>query len=362
MRAARATRDRRRRAPSAPAPPCVEGGRRRLARRPPGRLRVGRLGRACDDVEPIRPQRRARGLDARRPAQARARTAAAAPGVCELRRGRRCPPEELLRRRVADDRSIGHRDHPVRRGQAALEPVLGEHDRRVGVLVEPPQQRRTARRPRPDPAARSARRARSAPAARRARRRARRAGARRPTARRSDGRAGARSRARAPPPRPPRATAGAGSPRFSSGNASSARTVPITTCVSGSWNSVPTAAASSPGPCSRVSIPATDTRPASTPPWKWGTSPLAARSRVDLPDPDAAGEHDELAGADRQARPRRSAGRRASGIPVAHPFELEHVLAHRCTPRRSANGSSAHASSAAATAIAPAPTGACSDG
>ena len=30
------------------------------------------------------------------------------------------------------------------------------------------------------------------------------------------------------------------SPRFSSGNASSARTVPITTCVSGSWNSVPT--------------------------------------------------------------------------------------------------------------------------
>ena len=45
----------------------------------------------------------------------------------------------------------------------------------------------------------------------------------------------------------PRATAAAPRPRFSSGNASSARTVPITTCVSGSWNSVPATAAISAG-------------------------------------------------------------------------------------------------------------------
>ena len=60
----------------------------------------------------------------------------------------------------------------------------------------------------------------------------------------------------------PRATAAAPSPRFSSGKASSARTVPSTTWVSGSWNSVPATAASRAGPCSRVSRPPTSTRPA----------------------------------------------------------------------------------------------------
>ena len=84
----------------------------------------------------------------------------------------------------------------------------------------------------------------------------------------------------------PRATAAGANPRFSSGNASSARTVPISTCVSGSCSSVPATAASSPGPCSRVSSPAQRSRPANTPPWKCGTSPQAARSSVDLPEPD----------------------------------------------------------------------------
>ena len=60
----------------------------------------------------------------------------------------------------------------------------------------------------------------------------------------------------------------------------------MTTCVSGSWNSVPATAASSAGPCSRVSIPPTSARPANSPPWKCGTSPEAMRSSVDLPDPD----------------------------------------------------------------------------
>ena len=59
------------------------------------------------------------------------------------------------------------------------------------------------------------------------------------------------------------------------------------TCVSGSWNSVPTTAASFAGPCSRVSSPPHSTRPANVPPWKCGTSPHAARSSVDFPDPEA---------------------------------------------------------------------------
>ncbi len=83
-----------------------------------------------------------------------------------------------------------------------------------------------------------------------------------------------------------RAIAAADSPRFSSGKASSARTVPISTWVSGSWNRLPTEADSAPGPWVRVSSPLTVTRPANSPPWKCGTSPAAARSRVDLPAPD----------------------------------------------------------------------------
>ena len=78
-------------------------------------------------------------------------------------------------------------------------------------------------------------------------RRARRAGARPRRARRSAARADARCRAparppppRAPPPPPPRR----GSP---AGRRARPVTVPITIWVSGSWNSVPTARASSPG-------------------------------------------------------------------------------------------------------------------
>jgi hypothetical protein len=85
----------------------------------------------------------------------------------------------------------------------------------------------------------------------------------------------------------PRATAAALQPRFSSGNASSDRTVPMTTCVSGSWNSVPATAETSAGPCSRVSSPPHASRPANAPPWKCGTSPAAARRSVDFPEPDA---------------------------------------------------------------------------
>ena len=64
------------------------------------------------------------------------------------------------------------------------------------------------------------------------------------------------------------ATVAAGSPRCSSGSSSSARTPPITICVSGSWKTVPHTAASSPGPWSRTSSPPTLSSPVASPPWK----------------------------------------------------------------------------------------------
>ena len=64
---------------------------------------------------------------------------------------------------------------------------------------------------------------------------------------------------------------------------------------------MPTAWASSPGPCSRVSSPATIARPANVPPWKWGTSPLAILSSVDLPEPEAPATTTSCAGRDLEA-------------------------------------------------------------
>ena len=72
----------------------------------------------------------------------------------------------------------------------------------------------------------------------------------------------------------------------------------------------------------------TVTRPEKSPPWKWGTKPLAAPSSVDLPDPEAP--------ATPRARPARVSARlgqrRADGprIAVADAIEFEH--AHRLDP------------------------------
>ena len=63
-----------------------------------------------------------------------------------------------------------------------------------------------------------------------------------------------------------RARAAGGSPRISSGNASSPRTVVETTCVSGSWATRPTAPPSSAGPWSRTSRPPTSISPLTSPP------------------------------------------------------------------------------------------------
>ena len=110
----------------------------------------------------------------------------------------------------------------------------------------------------------------------------------------------------------PRATAASLQPRFSSGNASSARTVPITTCVSGSWNSEPATADSSAGPCSCESRPPATSRPTNSPPWKCGTSPAAARSSVDLPEPEPPARTTNSPGSTR-SETSASAGRPASG-------------------------------------------------
>ena len=83
-----------------------------------------------------------------------------------------------------------------------------------------------------------------------------------------------------------RERAAGATPRSSSGSSISARTVVLTTCVSGSWATIPTASASSAGPCERTSIPATSSSPSIAPPWKCGTRPQPARSRVDFPDPE----------------------------------------------------------------------------
>jgi hypothetical protein len=70
------------------------------------------------------------------------------PGQAEHACGRRLegglgaarPGEEPAGRRVAGDRAVAHHDDAIRRGQAPLEAVLGQDDRRPPLLVQPPQE------------------------------------------------------------------------------------------------------------------------------------------------------------------------------------------------------------------------------
>ena len=110
----------------------------------------------------------------------------------------------------------------------------------------------------------------------------------------------------------PRATAPAPSPRPSSGNAISARTEPMTTCVSGSWNRLPAVADSAAGPWSRVSSPPQRASPANVPPWTCGTMPAAARRSVDFPAADPPASTTNSPGSMRSVTSR-SAGSRAPG-------------------------------------------------
>ena len=295
--------------------PCARGARgaasgaRSERRASPCERRASRRRPPPRPAPPSARERAARLFDrhrASRPGR-RARTAA--------RRGGAGAGQPRARRLVGDEPAVAQLDHPVGGGQAALQPVLGEQDRGPPLLVEPAQdaEQLVARdrvqlrgrlveqqQPRPPRQRGGERDALQLAAAQLVRRAVEQA---------------ARGRARAPPPRHPRATAGAAQPRFSSGNASSARTVPITTCVSGSWKSVPATAASCAGPCSRVSSPPVSTRPPNVPPWKCGTSPARGPQQRRLPRARAAGEQHQLAGLDRQRDvvERRAARRRDSG-------------------------------------------------
>ncbi len=232
-----------------------------------------------------RAQRRARLPDADRRRRRPARANSFAPGVCSA--GARSPaqrrnacgsPSQASRRARARSRGRPRRGSAragARRARSSS-PTPGS-----AVAAA-----RSARLRRPGRAARWARRAARCGAGRRAPRRARRAASLPPRARAWGGRAASRCRARAPPPRPRARPPPRRAPRLSSASASSARTELITSCVSGSWKSTPTNAPRRAGPCSRVSRPASVTRPAKRPPWKCGTRPQAARSSVDLPCPE----------------------------------------------------------------------------
>ena len=273
----------RRRRRSAPA----AGGRRRVRR--------GRLGRqaarraAPPRVAGPRPAAAQPGepRTAARPACCERRAAAARE---EVRGGRR-------RRATAPSPSATTRSAA---GQAALEPVLGEHDRGPPLLVEAPQDaEQLVAGDRVELGGRLVEQQQRA-GARRAPRRARRAGARRRTARASSGRAGARSPSASAASSTPRATAAGAQPRFSSGNASSARTVPITTCVSGSWNSVP----GDRGQLGRAVLarvePADQRAPGELAAVEVRHEPGRGAQQRRLARARAAGEHDELARLDAQ--------------------------------------------------------------
>ena len=134
-----------------------------------------------------------------------------------------------------------------------------------------------------------------------------------------------------------RATAAAGSPRCSSASAISARTPLITTCDSGSWNSVPQTRESSLGPCSRTDMPATASSPDASPPWKCGTTPHAATQQRGLAAAGLPGHDGERPGLElqRQLAERGPCGLRvAVGEVLGEQDRLRHAPPPAVRPRR----------------------------
>ena len=70
-----------------------------------------------------------------RPARANSRAAGVCSGGASVAR----PLQEAARVPIADDASAGERDHAIGGGEAALEPVLDEHDGGLPLLVETAQ-------------------------------------------------------------------------------------------------------------------------------------------------------------------------------------------------------------------------------
>ena len=269
---------------------CQTPSKRSAARRAARRARAARATPASPRSAPTRARRSASRSSPRARSAARASLTPAGGGRRPAPRGTCAPPasaararasaaqaRNAARRRVAGDRAVGQRDDAVGGRQAALEPVLGEQDRRPPLLVEPPQQ--------PDQLVagdgvelRGRLVEQHQPRAARQRRAERDAlqlaaadsSVRRPVQQVRDPE---RERRLLHPARDRRRRRGRGSPAGTP--ARRARSL-ITTCVSGSWNSEPaTARQLAPAraracPCRRRAP-----RPPNVPPWKCGTSPAA---------------------------------------------------------------------------------------
>ena len=260
------------------------------------------------------------------------------------------PLEELARRRVARHRAVHHRDHAVRRRQAALQPVLGHHHRGAPVLVQAPEL--------PDElVARHGVELRGglvehAAATGRApsRRRSPRAGARRRRACRCGGRAGAprRGRAPSPPPRgPPSRPARRGAPAAAPARRARRPSPPASRAPGRPCR---TRRPARPGPCSRTSRPPTLSSPLASPPWKCGTRPQSARSSVDLPEPDTPASTVNVPGSSSSVMSR-SDGRAASGIAVAEALGHHERLRHGPPPSAPRGRRTARARAAARAAL-----------
>ena len=321
-------------------PDAVECERRRVPLAPPGALRRCHRGSAPrrHPAAARAAQRVARPLDADRGRADASAAESRAAGVRTPARAR--PTPGTPRAGVA-------RDVPCR-ARSRGRPPRQRSSRCSASTTAVPHSSLSRRRTR---RARRRRRGRAATSARRA---ARPAGARQrrpsatrcsspPAARWSTDRAGPRSPARAPPP-PPRARPPPDRVRGSPAG-TRARRGPSPS-RSASWG--PGRACRRPrdlaGPFSRVSSPATRTRPANVPPWKCGTSPRGAQQRR-LPGSAHAGDDHEFALLDAQVDAAQRPARR--GVGVADRLELEDG-GHGSIPRRLANGASAATPSASA--------------
>ena len=268
------------------------------------------------------------------------------------------PDQEAARVGVAGDRAVAHRDHAVGGAQAALEPVLGEHDGRPPLLVDPAQdaeqlvardrvelRRRLVeqRHPRPSGQRRAERHALQFAAGQLVRRAVeqpgdpeRERGLLHPARDRGRGQAGVLERkgqlgAHRPHDdlrlgileqraRDGRERRGVVGPRVEPGDLQPAG-----------------------------ELPAVEVRHEPGGGAQQGRLARAARAR----------EHDELAGRDLEVDVAQR-GRGRAGVAVRHVVEAQG--AHRPMPRRSANGSRAHAASSAHSPSCSGPTGALKDG
>ncbi len=183
--------------------------------------------------------------------------------------------QHVVDRSVGDDDALGvEHDDPIDEADGGIEIVLDEQDGAVAGRDELAERGVHLFDARGDRGSRWARPARAAVNPSRGRTRSRAAGDRRPRGGRGSRRDAPRARRDAVRPRRVRARrrrASAGSP---GPKATSSSSVPVTSCASGSWNTIATWVVSSATDAPRVSRPATSTRARRASP-----APRAARGR-----------------------------------------------------------------------------------